>query len=156
MENEKQALIEELKGLLEQNVSEIKEQVEDVKSRFYRVYHQELETVRKAAQEAADAAGETMENWVPPFDEAEQQMRQLLATYKEKRREASQKLEEEMAQNLLRKENIIEQMKKMAQNETGDVMNDLKTMRELQAEWKTIGPVPAPKAQEIWKQYQLW
>lgn len=156
MENEKQALIEELKGLLEQNVSEIKEQVEDVKSRFYRVYHQELETVRKAAQEAADAAGETMENWVPPFDEAEQQMRQLLATYKEKRREASQKLEEEMAQNLLRKENIIEQMKKMAQNETGDVMNDLKIMRELQAEWKTIGPVPAPKAQEIWKQYQLW
>jgi chromosome segregation ATPase len=29
-------------------------------------------------------------------------------------------------------------------------------MRELQAEWKTIGPVPATKTQEIWKNYQQY
>ena len=28
--------------------------------------------------------------------------------------------------------------------------------QNLQAEWKTIGPVPAPKANEIWKQYQQY
>ncbi len=155
MENEKQALVEELKGLLEQNVSEVKEQVEQVKSQFYRVYHQELESLKKSAEEAAEAAGEVLENWMPPFDETEQEFRQLLNTYKEKRQQVAKQMEEEMAQNLLRKENIIEQMKEMAKPETADVMNDLNRMRELQAEWKTIGPVPAPKAQEIWKQYQL-
>ena len=47
-------------------------------------------------------------------------------------------------------------MKDMATAETADVMDNLKKMRELQAEWKTIGPVPAPKSQEVWKQYQQW
>ncbi|MBR1923522.1 MAG: DUF349 domain-containing protein [Paludibacteraceae bacterium] len=156
MENEKQALVEEMKGLLEQNVSEIKEQVEQLKSRFYRVYHQELEATKKAAEEAAQAAGEALNEWVPPMDEMEQQFRQLLADYKQKRQEVAKQQEEEMAQNLLRKENILAQMKEMAQSETADVMSNLQKMRDLQAEWKTIGNVPPQKTQEIWKQYQLY
>lgn len=156
MENEKQSLVEELKGLLEQNVSEVKEQVEQVKSRFYRVYHQELEEAKKAAEEAAEKAGETLTEWVPPIDEAEQQLRELLNQYKQKRQEMAKKAEEEMAQNLLRKENILNQMKEMAQAESADVMSNLQKMRDLQAEWKTIGSVPPQKSQEIWKQYQLY
>ena len=156
MENEKQSLVEELKGLLEQNVSEVKEQVEQVKSRFYRVYHQELEEAKKAAEEAAEKAGETLTEWVPPVDEAEQQLRELLNQYKQKRQEMAKKAEEEMAQNLLRKENILNQMKEMAQAESADVMSNLQKMRDLQAEWKTIGSVPPQKSQEIWKQYQLY
>ena len=153
MENEKQALVEEMKGLLEQNVSEIKEQVEQLKSRFYRVYHQELEATKKAAEEAAQAAGEALNEWVPPMDEMEQQFRQLLADYKQNRQEVPKQQEEEMAKNLLRKENILAQMKEMAQSETADVMSNLQKMRDLQAEWKTIGNVPPQKTQEIWKQY---
>ena len=65
-------------------------------------------------------------------------------------------VEEEQAQNLLRKENILAQMKEMAESETADVMDNLQKMRELQAEWKTIGPVPAAKNQEIWKNYQQY
>ena len=61
-----------------------------------------------------------------------------------------------MAQNLLRKENILNQMKEMAQAESADVMSNLQKMRDLQAEWKTIGSVPPQKSQEIWKQYQLY
>jgi len=156
MENEKQSLVEELRGLLEQNVSDVKEQVEQVKSRFYRVYHQELEEAKKAAEEAAQKVGETLTEWVPPIDEAEQQLRELLNEYKQKRQEMAKQQEEEMAQNLLRKENILSQMKEMSQAESADVMGNLQKMRDLQAEWKTIGQVPPQKAQEIWKQYQLY
>ena len=154
MANEKQQFVDELKELLQKNVAEVKEQVEMLKTQFYRQYHQELEAEKKAAQEAAEAAGEVLENWMPSFDELEQEFRELLNVYKQRRAELLKQVEEEQAQNLLRKENILAQMKEMADAETADVMDNLKKMRELQAEWKTIGPVPAPKAQEIWKSYQ--
>lgn len=156
MANEKQQFVDELKELLQKDVAEVKEQVEQLKNQFYRQYHQEQEALKKAAEEAAAEAGETLENWQPAVDELEQEFRELLNSYKQKRAELQKKIEEEQAQNLLRKENILEQMKAMAESETADVMDNLKKMRDLQAEWKTIGPVPAPKAQDIWKNYQQY
>jgi hypothetical protein len=76
--------------------------------------------------------------------------------YKQKKAELLKKTEEEQAQNLLRKENILQQMKSMAEAETADVMDNIKKMKELQAEWKTIGAVHPTKAQEIWKTYQQY
>lgn len=156
MANEKQQFVDELKELLQKDVAEVKEQVEQVKTQFYRMYHQELEAQKKLAIETAQAAGEVLENWVPSIDALEQEFRELLNEYKQKRAELQKQNEAELAQNLLRKENILAQMKEMADAETADVMDNLKKMRELQAEWKTIGPVPAPKTQEIWKTYQQY
>ena len=156
MANEKQQFVDELKELLQKNVAEVKEQVETLKTQFYRQYHQELEAQKKAALEAAEAAGEALENWLPSFDELEQEFRELLSTYKQRRAELQKQIEEEQQQNLLRKENILTQMKEMADAETADVMDNLKKMRDLQAEWKTIGSVSATKTQEIWKNYQQY
>lgn len=137
MENEELTLVDELKtlvdGLAEMSadaILEAKEQVEQLKNQFYRV-----------------------NNFT---EEAEKQFRELIQVYKTKRAEVTKATEEQMAQNLLRKENILEQMKVMAQAETADVMANLKKMRELQAEWKTIGAVPQPKVQTLWKEYQLY
>ncbi len=137
MENEELTLVDELKtlvdGLAEQTADAImnaKEQVEQLKNQFYRV-------------------GNFTE-------EAEKQFRELLQVYKAKRAQVTKATEEQMAQNLLRKENILEQMKTLAQAETADVMGDLQKMRDLQAEWKSIGAVPQPKVQTLWKQYQMY
>ena len=137
MENEELTLVDELKtlvnGLAEQSAETImnaKEQVEQLKNQFYRV-----------------------SNFT---EEAEKQFRELLQAYKAKRAEVTKATEELMAQNLLRKENILEQMKTMAQAETADVMGNLQKMRDLQAEWKSIGAVPQQKVQVLWKQYQLY
>lgn len=156
MENEKQSLVDELKALLEQNVMEVKDQVEELKNKFYRQYHEEQAQLKKSAEEAAAAIGEVLENWQPQMDELEQRFRELLNAYKEKKAEVQKQMEAEMEQNLLRKENILSQMKEMAEAETADVMSNLQKMRDLQAEWKTIGLVPAPKSQEIWKKYQQY
>ena len=154
MANEKQQFVDELKALLQKDVAEVKEQVEQLKTQFYRQYHQDLEAQKQAAEAAAIEVGEALENWVPQVDETEQEFRALLAQYKEKKAELLKKTEEEQAQNLLRKENILLQMKEMADAETADVMDNIKKMKDLQAEWKTIGAVPPTKAQEIWKTYQ--
>lgn len=163
MANEKTTLVDELKALMQQlaeegenKVMEVKDQVEQLKNQFYRLYHQELEIAKKMAEEAAQAAGETLENWQPAIDEAEQQFRQLLADYKAKRAEVTKQMEVDMEQNLLRKENILAQMKDMAEAETADVMDNIQKMRDLQAEWKTIGQVPPQKSQEVWKKYQQY
>lgn len=156
MDNEKQTLVDELKELLNSNVAEVKDQVEELKNKFYRLYHEEQAALKQAAEEAAAAAGEVLDNWQPAMDEVENQFRELLNVYKQKRAEVTKQMEAEMQQNLLRKENIIAQMKDLAESETADVMDKMKKVRELQAEWKTIGPVPAPKAQEIWKQYNQY
>ena len=66
---------------------------------------------------------------------------------------ASQAKEE--AANLARKEAILDEMKKMVEGEDADqVMANLQRMRELQAEWKQIGPIPATQTQAIRKAYQ--
>ena len=102
MANEKQSLVDELKSLLEQNVTEVKDKVEALKTQFYRQYHEEQAALKKAAEEAAAKAGEVLENWQPTLDEAEQQFRALLNEYKTKRAEVSKQIEEEQAQNLLK------------------------------------------------------
>ena len=80
MANEKQQFVDELKALLQNDVAEVKEQVEQIKTQFYRQYHQDLE----AQKQAAEAAGELVENWVPQVDETEQEFRELLTQYKQK------------------------------------------------------------------------
>lgn len=150
MENEKQSIVEQLRTLLsEGDVVAVKDQVAELKNHFYRLVHQEQEALRKAAEEA----GETFE---AAADETEQVFRELLSTYKQRRDEILQKQVAEQEQNLLRKQNIIARMKELANPETGDVMGDLQKMRDLQAEWKTIGQVPAPHVQELWREYNMY
>lgn len=150
MENEKKTqAVAELKQLLSQDVAEVKEKVDELKNEFYREYRLEQENLRKAAEEAG-------EEWQPVQDAVEQEFRQLLADYKQRKAEYLKKKEEEEEQNLLRKQNIIAQMKDMAEAETADVMDNLQKMRDLQTEWKSIGSVPGPKVQDLWKQYNLY
>ena len=138
MADTRQELIEELKALLEQDIMAVKDQVDHIKTRFYR--------------EAAEATEDALQ----ASDDLEQQFKAVLAEYKTKRAEQAALLIQEQEKNLARKQAILEQMKTLAEGETDGVMANLQKMRDLQAEWKTIGPVPATHAQEIRKAYQQY
>ena len=123
-------IIEELKALLEQENADIKEQVDHLKTKFYSC---EDEMVA----------------------EEEEAFKELLAQYKAKRAEAAAAQAKEQAENLARKQAILDKMKAMVEDSNADgVMSNLQAMRDLQAEWKTIGAVPAEKTQEVRKAYQ--
>ena len=127
MANTRQEIIDELKGLLEQDVTAIKEQVDHLKTQFY-----------------------TEES-----DELEEEFKELLAQYKAKRAEIAAAEAKEQEENLRRKQAILDEMKTMVEDGNAEgVMANLQRMRELQAEWKTIGAVPVTKTQEIRKAYQ--
>ena len=131
----RQDIIDELKALLEQENGDIKEQVDHLKTKFYSNIDEEADEAQSAAEEEA--------------------FKQLLAQYKAKRAEVAAEQAKEQAENLTRKQAILEQMKALSETESAEgVMGNLQKMRDLQAEWKTIGPVPAEKTQAIRKAYQ--
>ena len=138
MASKKEELIEELKALLEQDVMEVKDQVDHIKTQFYR----EAEETEELTEEAAA--------------KLEEQFKAVLAEYKAKRAEATAKQSQELEANLERKKAIVEEMKAMSEGETDGVMANLQRMRELQAEWKKIGDVPPAHAQELRKAYQQY
>lgn len=148
----KESILERFKQLLETEVSEIKEQADTLKTQFYRLYRQEQEAARKKWEEL----GEEAEEYKPVIDEIEVQFRQLLEIYKQHRQKEREKREKEMQQNQLRKENIVAQMKQMAESDTADVTENLKKMRDLREEWKSIGAVPPTVATLLWKEYNLY
>jgi len=149
MASTRQELIEELKALLEQDVMAVKDQVDHIKTQFYRETAEVAESAAEVAEEAAEGAEKAV-------DELEEQFKAVLAEYKTKRAELAAQQTKEMEANLARKQAILEVMKTLAEGETDAVMSSLPRMRELQAEWKTIGPVPATHVQELRKQYQKY
>ena len=124
----REEIIAELKQLLEtEDIMAIKDQVDHLKTRFYTEESEELEEEFKA----------------------------LLADYKAKRAEVAAAQAQEQAENLARKQAILKEMQSMVEGANADgVMANLQRMRELQAEWKTIGNVAPEKTQEIRKAYQ--
>ncbi len=145
----KESIIEQFKTLLEGQVSEIREQADHLKTQFYRIANQEKEALRKQLEEA-------QEDYQPVVDELEQDFRKLLEVYKQRRAEEAAKREAELQQNQLRKENIIAQIKDLAESETADVSGSMQRMKELQQEWKTIGKVPPTVETELNKQYNAY
>ena len=133
MANTRQEIIDELKQLLEQESVDIKEQVDRLKTQFYTI---------------EPAEGD---------EPLEEEFKTLLAQYKAQRAEVAAAEAKEQADNLARKQAILEEMKSMVEDANADgVMGNLQRMRELQAAWKTIGAVPAPKTQEVRKAYQQY
>ena len=160
MASAREQLIEDLKALLKEDVTAVKDQVEHIKTQFYREYHEEIEATKNAAQKVSDKVSEATDAVVeaaqPAVDALEEQFKSLLNEYKAKRAEVAAEQAKEQAENLKKKQAILDVMKTLAEAETADVMDNLKRMRELQAEWKTIGPVPAEKVQELRKAYQQY
>lgn len=155
MSEQRQALIEELQRLLEhEDVTAIKDQVEHIKMQFYKPA-EATETPAEEGEEPVEVA-EIPEAETPQADPQEEQFKALLAQYKAKRAEVAAKTAKEQEENLARKQAILSVMKTLAESETDAVMSSLPRMRELQAEWKTIGPVPAAHVQEVRKAYQQY
>lgn len=128
-----------------------KDEVEHLKSAFYRFHIAEREQQQKDYLEA----GGDPEKYVVTPDEAEDDFKAQMQVIREKRAKIFQQQEAEKENNLKRKLEIIEKIKAMATSpeEANKSYNEFKT---LQQEWKEIKAVPAEKANEVWRNYQLY
>ncbi len=150
MPETKAELLVRLKALSEQPAEEISsDMVTRLKLHYYQLRNDELSIVR----DKFIADGNGPETFNPGIDPDEDEFKQLLAIIKEHKAELRASQEAAREANLARKQMIIDELVKMA-SDTDKVNVHYSRAKELQAEFKTIGEVPAPKAADIWKSYQ--
>lgn len=145
----KDEVIARLKEIAEAGGQTDRSEIEALKQTYYRLHNAEAAAARAAFIEAGGSA----EDFVPAPDTQEEAFKEELNRVKLLRAEAAEAVEQERADNLARKQAIIEKIKEMtASAETVDKAYD--EFKELQAAWKEIGAVPAEQSTEIWKNYQ--
>ena len=147
----KYEVLERVKELAHSDETPAKDEVDHLKTAFYKLLFAE----READQKTFIEHGGDPEAYVMKTDDSEEQFKAEMGLIKEKRAKAFQQQEEEKKANLQRKQQIIEKIKMMSTSpeEANKSYNDFKA---LQQEWKDIKAVPAEKANELWRNYQLY
>lgn len=147
----KQEVVERLKEIAASDEAPVKDEIDLLKTVFYKLHIAEREARLK---EYIDGGGNPETYQVVP-DQDEETFKAQMAVIREKRAQIMQQQEAEKQVNLEKKLEIIEKIKAMATSpdEAGKSYNEFK---ELQQQWKDIKNVPADKANELWRNYQLY
>lgn len=147
----KQEVLERVKEIAHSDDIPNKEELDHLKTAFYKILFTEREAKTK---EYLENGGEP-DKFVLLPDETEEAFKAEMQIIKEKRAKIFLEQEAEKQANLQKKLEIIEKIKAMAisPEEANNSYNDFKT---LQQEWKEIKAVPADKANELWRNYQLY
>lgn len=147
----KQEVLERIKEIARNEDKPNKDEVEHLKSSFYRFHIAERE---KRQKDYLEAGGDPEKYQVLPDDD-EETFKAEMQIIKEKRAKAFQEQEAEKQANLQRKLDIIEKIKAMATSPE-EANKNYNEFKELQKEFKEIKSVPPEKANEVWRNYQLY
>lgn len=147
----KKEVVERLKEIAASDENPDKDEIDLLKTVFYKLHITEREARMK---EYIDGGGDPEAYQIMP-DENEETFKQQMAIVREKRARIFQQQEAEKQANLEKKLEIIEKIKAMATSpdEANKSYNEFK---ELQQQWKDIKNVPADRASELWRNYQLY
>jgi len=146
----KKEIIELLKSLVDNANSDLKEKVDSLKQSFYKIHKQEIENARKAFVEAGNA----IENFIAEEDALENDFKETLNGWREKRAERQAEQDKQRKSNLEKKTQIIEDIKALTDS-TEDIGKNFPEFRRLQQLWKETGAVPQDQVNELWKKYQM-
>ena len=147
----KKEVIERIKELAHGDEAPTKEEVDLLKTTFYKLHFAE----REAAQKAYLEAGGDPEKYTILPDEDEEVFKAEMGVVKEKRAKMFLEQEAEKQENLKKKLDIIEKIKGMVTSPE-EANKNYQEFKKLQQEWKEIRLVPAEKANELWRNYQLY
>ena len=138
-----------LKEIAETKEESTRQELDLLKSVFYRLHKQDIEDAYKAWIDG----GGTPEEYVPAENNDEAEFKQLMTVIKENRAEIAKQQEAEREANLEKKLSIIEKIKTFIDS-PDDVNKVYNEFKQLQQEWNEIKEVPAEKATELWKNFQ--
>ncbi len=134
---------------VDETVEISRDEIAHLKQRFY--------AIRKLEQEAELAAhlaeGKEADSFIPALDPAEEEFKTMMNTVRERKAALAAAEEEERNRNLTRKLALIEELNTISAD-TDNVNRAFPRVKEIQAEFKEIGEVPATEATDLWKNYQ--
>ena len=144
----KSELVDMLAHILENNAAEdVRQQVEQIKTAFYKIHRAQVDARNKEAVEQGVEA-----EVVADVDEL--RLKELLKLYRDARDKAVAESDKIKEENYRLKCEIIEELKSLISSE--ETLNvTFARFRELQSRWKEIGQVPQSKVNDVWETYNL-
>ena len=147
----KEEVLARLKELASSEETPDKEEVDHLKTVFYKMHVAERDEKQR---QNLEAGGDPEKYQVLPDDD-EKEFKVAMGVIREKRAALFMQQEAEKQENLKRKQEIIEKIKAMATS-PDEANKSFQDFKALQQEWKEIKAVPAEKANELWRNYQLY
>ena len=117
--------------------------VDAVKSAFYRL----LGKLKAEAEEAGEDASSK-------FAEQEETFKSVYSDYRKEKAEYNREQDAQRVENLEKKREVLAQLKELVEN-LNDIHAGFPALRELQAKWREIGPVPATDFRDVNDSYQF-
>jgi hypothetical protein len=147
----KAEILERVREIAHGDETPQKEEVDNLKTAFYKLHIAEREAHIKAF---IDGGGDPNQYQIVP-DSVEEAFKAEMGIIKEKRAKLFKEQEAEKLENLTKKLAIIDKIKSMitTPEEANKSYQEFKT---LQQQWREIKNVPAEKANELWRNYQLY
>ncbi|MCJ8163566.1 DUF349 domain-containing protein [Pontibacter sp. E15-1] len=118
---------------------------------LHRHYDQKFLAERAEALEKFKQEGGTEDDFAYHTSGEHQDLEKLLSTYRDSRYQQRQSVEEQRQRNLGLKQQLLVQLRQLV--ESAETTNSGDEVKKLQADWKSIGPVPSGDAQELWDSY---
>ena len=146
----KAEILERLKEIVGNEENPTKEELDNLKTTFYKIHI----TERDAKQKAYLEAGGEPDKYVMIPDEDEEIFKAQMSVIKERRAKLFLEQEAEKQENLQKKLDIIERIKAMVTS-PDEANKSYQEFKDLQQKWKEIRTVPADRANELWRNYQL-
>lgn len=147
----KKEVLDRVKEIAHGEEAPQKEEVEYLKTAFYKLHIAEREAQLK---EYIDGGGDPEAYQITP-DEDEEVFKAEMSVIKERRQQIFREQEAEKEENLKKKQAIIEKIKAMVTSPE-EASKTYQEFKALQQEWREIKAVPAESANELWRNYQLY
>ena len=147
----KKEVLERVQEIAHSDEAPQKDEVDYLKTVFYKMHLAEREAEFK---EYTDGGGDP-EQYQPKPSPEEEAFKAEMGIIKEKRQKLFKEQEQEKQENLQKKLDIIEKIKAMVTSPE-EANKSYKDFKALQDEWKEIKNVPAERANELWRNYQLY
>lgn len=144
-------IVARLKELAEADAIAEKQELDALKQAFYKIHKIEVAAARTEFIENGGAP----EAFLPAPNVLEDEFKAAMNIIKQKRAEQQAQIERQKEENVQKKLEILERIKTLSS--TPEEANQAyKEFKELQALWQELKLVPAEKANELWKTYQLY
>ncbi len=147
----KEEVLARAQEIAEQGDGGQKQELELLKQLYYKYHNADM----AAAMQAYVDAGGDPEAYQPEIDPTAEAFKQAMQQIRQQRAELQSQQEQQRIDNLAQKQAVIEKIKLLATTPE-EAGKSYDAFKELQNEWKEIGPVPAENVSEIWKSYQLY
>ena len=147
----KQEVLDRVREIAHAEEAPQKDEVEYLKTAFYKLHIAEREAQQKAYLEA----GGDPETYQVVPDETEELFKAEMSLIKERRQQQFREQEAEKEANLQKKLDIIEKLKAMVTSPE-EASKTYQEFKALQQEWREIKNVPAERANELWRIYHLY